>query len=408
MNRGWLGRPSICLAINNGPNRQVRFCLNARLSFGWWYLRMIAGSFAEKFLFYVNRQVGHLVPWRLKDRLIKVLYPPDKGKPKLLTIDIVGGCNLRCPSCPVGNMPGTNPAGLMDIDLFAKIIRKGRDQHGARIALLYNWTEPFLHPQLPQFIRLVKKEGMVCCISSNLNISRNLEEVVAAEPDSFRVSLSGFNQEAYGISHVRGDIERVKQNMRRLSDLLKRHGRRKTVVSVHFHKYLHNIHEVEPMRALAQELGFEWIENWAYYMPLEKAVQLADQQLAADENDFVEKRFALPIAQAIRAAEQLDGHKRCTLLEDQLVIDHRGNLNLCCTVFDLTTNRLGSFLEMDEAAIARAKTDHPTCQRCGRQNLHLYFTYYEVPELKKKYQELAEENVRQNSARRVSLNLLAQ
>jgi MoaA/NifB/PqqE/SkfB family radical SAM enzyme len=365
---------------------------------------MIAGSFAEKVLFYANRRVGHLVPWGVKDRLIRVLYPPDKGKPRLLTIDIVGGCNLRCPSCPVGNMPGTNPAGLMDLDLFEKIIRKGRRQHGARIALLYNWTEPLLHPRLPEFIRLVKREGMVCCISSNLNISRNLEDVVAAEPDSFRISLSGFTQEAYGISHVRGDIERVKENMRLLSNLLKRQRRKKTVVSVHFHKYLHNVHEVEPMRNFVRELGFEWLENWAYLMPLEKAVQLTEGQLGPGERDFVEKRFALPIAQAIAAAEQLDGHKRCTLLEDQLVIDHRGNLNLCCTVFDLKANRLGTFLEMDEAAIAVAKTDHPTCRRCGTRNLHLYFTYYEVPELKKRFEELAEENVR-NSGRRISLTV---
>ncbi len=375
---------------------------------------MIAGSFAERLLIKAHRRFGHLVPWKLRDRLIKILYPPDSAKPKLLTIDIVGGCNLRCPSCPVGNMGAVNPAGLMDKGLFAKILRKGRKEHRANIALLYNWTEPFLHPELPEFIRMVKKEGMICCISSNLNIARNVEEVVMAGPDSIRISLSGFTQDAYGISHVRGDIERVKKNMKLLSDLLKRHGRtKKTVVSVHFHKYLHNLHEVEPMRAYAEELGFAWLENWAYYMPLEKAVQLTDGQIAQNERQFLESRFALPIAEAIAAAEQLDGHQRCTLLEDQLVIDHRGNLNLCCTVYDLKANRLGTFLEMDEASIAKAKTNHPTCVRCGKQNLHLYFTYYDVPELKEKYQALAEANVRRyaerelGSARRIPLPVSA-
>jgi hypothetical protein len=151
------------------------------------------------------------------------------------------------------------------------------------------------------------------------------------------------------------------------------------------------------MRAYTKELGFEWLENWAYYMPLEKAVQLTDGQLPADEKQFVEKRFALPIAQAIAAAEKLEGHNRCTLLEDQLVLDHRGNLNLCCTVYDLKANRLGTFLEMDKASIAKAKSSHPTCERCVKQNLHLYFTYFDIPELKEKYQQLAEENVRRNS-----------
>src|SRR5580704_9218285 len=83
---------------------------------------MITGGFIEKMLFHVNRRFGHLVPWGVRNRLMKVLYPPNTAKPKLLLVDIVGGCNLRCPSCPVGNMPATNPAGLMDMNLFASII----------------------------------------------------------------------------------------------------------------------------------------------------------------------------------------------------------------------------------------------------------------------------------------------
>lgn len=34
-------------------------------------------------------------------------------------IDVVGGCNLRCPSCPVGNSPEADHSkGLMDVQLF--------------------------------------------------------------------------------------------------------------------------------------------------------------------------------------------------------------------------------------------------------------------------------------------------
>src|SRR5262245_16821 len=50
---------------------------------------------------------------------------PAQRKQRLLTVDIVGTCNLRCPSCPVENV-GTNPSGLMSLDLFARIVDKAR------------------------------------------------------------------------------------------------------------------------------------------------------------------------------------------------------------------------------------------------------------------------------------------
>src|SRR5690242_4066822 len=77
-------------------------------------------------------------------------------------IDIVGTCNLRCPSCPVGNVVSDTPKGFMPLDQLRQILAKiAADQGpGKRLFIdLYNWGEPTLHPDLAACVRLVHEFG---------------------------------------------------------------------------------------------------------------------------------------------------------------------------------------------------------------------------------------------------------
>lgn len=345
-----------------------------------------------KTMLYLNELIGHMIPWRIRNRLGKWLYQRGALNSKILTIDLTGSCNLRCPSCPVGSIGQTQSNGAMDLELFKQIIVKAKREHSISVIALHNWTEPFLHPELPAFIRFVKSQKLICALSTNLTIRRNIEEVIAAQPDFLRISLSGFYQESYGKTHVRGNIEHVKQNMRLLSKALANLQSNKTCVTVFYHKYRHNLEEMHHMQNYATELGFEWEDIWAYYMSLEKVLQLVDGDLDANERAFIE-HFALPIDKAIDSAKAIQDHTRCSLLENQIVIDYQGNVNLCCAVYDTSKNRLGNFLDMDLKSLVQAKSNHPTCSTCTKHNLHLYFTYYEIPELKTKYETLASANI---------------
>ena len=101
-------------------------------------------------------------------------------------IDIVGACNLRCPSCPRGNFqPGDvmteMPAsGLMDFKLFKDCVQRAiKDGPSLNPQIhLYNWGEPLVHPEIPKFIEYVKEQGVYCGISSNLNVDGTLREVM--------------------------------------------------------------------------------------------------------------------------------------------------------------------------------------------------------------------------------------
>jgi MoaA/NifB/PqqE/SkfB family radical SAM enzyme len=322
----------------------------------------------------------------------------------VMYVDIIGSCNLRCPSCPVAHVGPVNPTGLMDIDDFARIISWAYQEHGVRSVGLYNWAEPLLHPRLPEYIRLAKASGMSCHISSNLNVLRNPEELVQAEPDDFRISLSGFIQETYAITHAPGNIERVKRNMQILSDARERVGATNRI-HVLYHKYKHNLDELPLMRAYATGLGFDWQEQWALYQGLERVFELLDGRLPLEEQRFIEEHFALSAREVVAALARLDVQRSCNLLERMIVVDWQGNLKLCCAVYDTNKHRLGAFVNMRREDVKRAKTGHPTCSRCVSYRLHLCDEVFYNQDLRRTLDEVALANVNNATRARLSVNL---
>jgi len=307
-------------------------------------------------------------------------------------VDIVGRCNLSCPSCPVGNMSGTPlQAGYMRPELLDQIVSKATSECHVTNFALYNWTEPFIHPYLPEMIRVVKTYGIGCDISTNLNLGKQIDAVVEANPDIIKISVSGFNQENYGITHRKGDIEVVKANMERLADA-KKSTKSTTRIIVIFHRYLRNQPEELEMRAYADSLGFDFTTYWAYLMPLEKNLAFLGHKDAVtefnEEDRLLVNRLALPLSQAIdisRAAQVSE----CRLRDRQMAITSEGNVMLCVSVFDQSRYKLASFLDTPLEGLQAMKYDHKMCDTCMNEGLHVLMTYGD-----EKLEELALENVR--------------
>jgi len=70
----------------------------------------------------------------------------------------------------------------------------------------------------------------------------------------------------------------------------------------------------------------------------------------------------------------------CELI-DQLVLDFRGNVTLCCAVYDGTRNHIGHYLDMDWAELQRSKYAHSTCSSCTSAAAHVLYTHFSNPEL---------------------------
>ena len=302
-------------------------------------------------------------------------------------IDVVGSCNLRCPSCPIGNSRGVDrPVGVMSEDLFEQIVRKvRRESPSVKLLWLFNWTEPVLHPRLPALIAIAREHGFRVCLSSNLNAGKHFDQVMAAEPRLWIVSLSGFTQDVYARGHTKGDIEVVKANMRRLSELRKQYGD-KTEVSISYHCYTDNLgEEYEQMRAYCESLDLACVPTLAYFYPLEKLFDYFDGTLTEEDRTLVERLIVSPDeASAMALANPSDD---CGLRSKMMSINCDGSVSLCCTVFDKKYVIADNYLDVSLEDLQARKYAHETCAQCMSMGLHDSFTYAPVDQWRAKAQE---------------------
>lgn len=317
-------------------------------------------------------------------------------------IDLGGACNLRCPSCPQGNVRDYRlPHGFMAPELLARIVAKARAECEVEQINLFNWTEPLLHPRLPELIRIVQDAGIPCYLSSNLNILPDADAIMAANPASFKISASGFSQEVYGKTHRGGNIARVKEHMLALAEAKKRHHAA-TRIFVNYHRYRHNLKEEPLLREFALGLGFDFEPAWALMLPLEKVLGYAEGDGNAfaltQEDEELIGSLAVPLREGLLAARR-HRDRPCRLREEQISLDFEGNVTLCCGIFDAREhNILGKYLDMPLAEIQAARHAHPMCARCLRQGGHVYLTYG-YPEL----EELALANIAPEDAELLDL-----
>ncbi|MCL4757108.1 MAG: tetratricopeptide repeat protein [Rhodocyclaceae bacterium] len=294
-------------------------------------------------------------------------FMPAESDRHIFIIEVAGTCHLRCPSCPVGNFDQADrPKGLMRVELFRNIIDKISAETAAipkPMIWLFNWGEPVLNPALPEMIRIARGAGFEVMISSSLSLKRDWDPIVAAEPEQFKISLSGFSQAVYGQSHVKGDIELVKENMRLLRQSIDRTGSR-TRVWAGFHLYRHNLADHDRMATYCAELGFGFTAVPAAYQPLESVIQMMRHEVEGRDHDIVSKLLVHPVEFARLRGQFLDPELDCELRFNMTNINHDGSVALCCAVYD-TRNMLGvSFLDRSFDEICNLKYQHDFCREC--------------------------------------------
>lgn len=292
-------------------------------------------------------------------------------------IDVAGACNLRCPSCPQGNITGYRlPLGFMAPELLARIVRKATAECLVSGINLFNWTEPLLHPRLPELIRIIQEANIPCHLSSNLNLLPDADAIMAANPASFKISVSGFTQEVYGLTHRGGDIEKVKKHLVELVEAKKR-AHAATRIFVTYHRYRHNLKEEPMMRKFAADLGVDFEPAWALMFPLEKILACVegnapDFPLTTEDHQLID-RLALPLKEALAIA-QIDHNLPCRLRDAQISLDFQGNVMLCCGIFDAGKYTIGNFTDMPLDRIQSLRHSHTLCSPCMQHGIHQYLT----------------------------------
>ena len=292
-------------------------------------------------------------------------------------IDIVGACNLRCPSCPVGNYDKSPiGGGQIKLEFYEKILDKIISEHPDEILFidLYNWGEPGLHKHLTEIISMTKERGIGVGISSNLNFFPDIKNILKAEPDYIRISLSGYDNKVYQQTHRRGDINIVKSNMhliRHWLDKLKTN----TIVEVGFHIYKTNFpNNFLKMQNLCHELDFIFAPVIASLMPAEKAIRSIENNLTPQDQQLVDKLVVTLEERKTLFEPHKSKYKDCEYRQHRTTINYDGSVSLCCATYEKPQFVADNFLEIDRKEIKKRKYQHSFCKQCMSACMHMTYT----------------------------------
>jgi MoaA/NifB/PqqE/SkfB family radical SAM enzyme len=302
-------------------------------------------------------------------------------------------CSLHCPTCTKGVPEGyDHQTGIMEPELMERILDKIQSENPNAMVMLYGNSEPWIHPRLAECISSVKRRGLNAQVSTNLNSVRKLDEVLAAQPDMIIISLSGFTQEIYERGHAGGNIEKVKANMKLISEANAR-ANPKIRIAVNFHIYTDNQHEIQPMKEYAESLGIEFFTSYARAISMENAIQYNrsldpeavpfevqpgrpdyNAMLPPISQTYIDamKRVVIPPDKSREMYSHLEAPPTCPIGWMFCFIRHDGLVEMCACVADRRLV-LGNYLDMTQDEMTEKRTGHAVCLQCSRYKLRYYF-----------------------------------
>ncbi|MBF0230148.1 MAG: hypothetical protein HQK63_11280 [Desulfamplus sp.] len=221
------------------------------------------------------------------------------------SVDISGMCNLKCISCPRGNELKQPTKGFMSAETYQKVLEKLLKEIPLIGSIqLYTWGEPLLNPELPKIISMTIEAKVLTAISSNLNYSKNMEQIIDAKPDWFKVSCSGW-ETTYEITHTGGRWNVFLKNLQQLVQLRdKIHPEMQ--ITLNYHLYKHNIgNDYRKMERLCNELSIIFRPSPAYLYPVDAVLDFIEGKEISPEAKKTIPMLLMSLEEGISKASRL-------------------------------------------------------------------------------------------------------
>jgi len=229
--------------------------------------------------------------------------------PYIAVIDVTNTCNLRCPYCPTGARRNSGrERRFIDLSEIELLLKEAGDYIIS--ANLYNWGEPFLHPEIGSIVKSFHDRNIFTVISSNFSFRNNkaLESVCDAGLDQLIISLSGASQLVHERYHRSANLDQVLANLKYMSQYKREQGRRRPVVECKYLLFKHNLHEAKEARRLAIESGADLFRIVKAVGPKEAILETAESMA-------------------------IGGASLCHQLWHTIVMNADGGVSPCCFLF---------------------------------------------------------------------------
>ena len=258
--------------------------------------------------------------------------PIQWGMPLSMEIEPTTSCNLRCPQCPSGLREFTRDTGMLDLDLYKKIID---ELHPELVWLiLYFQGEPFLNKSFLEFVKYAASKNLYTATSSNAHYFTDemAKATVESGLDRLIISIDGTNQETYSKYRKGGQLNKVIEGTENLLKWKKELGIQTPHIIWQFIAFKHNEHQIPEIKKLAKEIGVDELGI--------KTAQIYDYQTS---NEFIPENEDLSRYSKTESGYQIKNKllNQCWRMWRGSVITWDGLVVPCCFDKD-ATHRFGN------------------------------------------------------------------
>ena len=258
--------------------------------------------------------------------------PKQWGMPLSMEIEPTTSCNLRCPQCPSGLREFTRDTGMLDLDLYKKIID---EIHPELVWLiLYFQGEPFLNKSFLEFVKYAASKNLYTATSSNAHYFTDemAKATVESGLDRLIISIDGTNQETYSKYRKGGQLNKVIEGTENLLKWKKELGVQTPHIIWQFIAFKHNEHQIPEIKKLAKEIGVDELGI--------KTAQIYDYQTS---NEFIPENEDLSRYSKTETGYQIKNKllNQCWRMWRGSVITWDGLVVPCCFDKD-ATHRFGN------------------------------------------------------------------
>jgi radical SAM protein with 4Fe4S-binding SPASM domain len=181
--------------------------------------------------------------------------PRQFGLPVYVSIEPTTSCNLRCPQCPSGLREFTRPTGMLQKQLFEKIILQLKNH--LHSLTFYFQGEPYLNPDFLKMVNFANLNRIYTITSTNAHYltEENAKQTVLSKLDKLIISVDGITQEVYEQYRIGGRLDKVIEGTKEILKQKKTLRSKTPHVVWQFVVFKPNEGQVEAVKKLGKELG---------------------------------------------------------------------------------------------------------------------------------------------------------
>lgn len=253
------------------------------------------------------------------------------GSPITLSIEPTTSCNLRCPQCPSGLRSFSRPTGMLQGDLFSKLVDE--QKRSLWYMTLYFQGEPYLNPEFLDMVKYASDHNIYTATSTNAHFlsPENSKRTIESGLNRLIISIDGVDQDAYGKYRIGGNLQKVLDGTKNLVAAKKVSGKKHIHIIWQFIVFAHNENQLEAVKNLAAEYEVDELAI--------KTAQIYDYSDGSDllpENEKY-RRYTEQSAGFVIKNKLLN---HCWRMWQSCVITWDGKVVPCCFDKD-ATHRLG-------------------------------------------------------------------